>query len=214
MRQELAPQQQREREAMTQQTRTIRSGLAIVVCAAASLALTGSAHAQGFVSPSIGINVGGDQSDCSSFDECQEKRKNYGISIGYLGGLFGFEQEFVHTPDFFGSSVASTENSVTSIMSNVLVAFPAGPIRPYATVGLGALRTRVDFNLGDTARFKDSKLGWNFGGGVMVLPWQHFGIRADVRQYRGTDDVDIGALELEGSPLTYTRISASALLRF
>lgn len=199
---------------MTQQTQAARAGLVAVLLAAASIAMTGTASAQGFLSPSVGINVGGDQSDCSSFDECQEKRKNFGVSIGYLGALFGFEQEFVHSPDFFGTSVASNGNSVTSIMSNLLLAFPAGPVRPYATVGLGALRTSVDFDLSDTATFKDSKLGWNLGAGVMILPWRHFGIRADVRQYRGTSDVDIGALELEGSPLNYTRLSASALLRF
>jgi len=199
---------------MTRQTQTARAGLTIALCAAASIAMTGTANAQGFVSPSIGINVGGDQSDCSSFDECQEKRKNFGVSIGYLGGLFGFEQEFIYSPDFFGRSTASTENSVTAIMSNLLVALPAGPVRPYGTVGLGALRTSVDFNLGDTLRFRDSRLGWNFGAGVMILPWRHFGVRADVRQYRGTDDVNIVGLDLEGSPLNYTRISASALLRF
>ena len=136
------------------------------------------------------------------------------ISCGSPRGALGFEQEFVYSPDFFGTSVASSGNSATSIMSNLLVAFPAGPVRPYATVGLGALRTSVDFNLGDTLRFRDSKLGWDFGAGLFILPWRHFGIRADVRQYRGTGDLEIAGLNLEGSPLNYTRISAGALFRF
>lgn len=199
---------------MTRHNHGTRSALAIAICAVASIAISGSVQAQGFVSPSIGYNAGSQQADCRSLSDCSERRRNYGVGIGYLGGLFGFEQEFVYSPDFFGRSAVSPENSVTAIMSNLLVALPTGAVRPYGSIGLGALRTSVDFNVQDALRFEDAKLGWSYGGGVMILPWRHFGIRADVRQYRGTEDFDVAGLELEGSALTFSRLSASAVLRF
>ncbi|MGE0392442.1 MAG: outer membrane protein [Vicinamibacterales bacterium] len=180
----------------------------------AAVVTTGTARAQGFVSPSLGFNAGSDVADCQRLSDCEERHRSYGVGIGYLGGLFGFEQEFTHAPDFFGTSSASSDNHVTTIMSNLLVAFPAGPIRPYGSVGLGAIRSGVDFNVADTLRFRDAKFGWSFGGGLLVLPTRHFGLRADIRHYRGTGELDIAGLAIEGSPLNFSRMSAGVVFRF
>lgn len=199
---------------MTHHAGGTRTGFAAALVAAASIAMVGVAQAQGFVSPSIGFNAGSELADCQRLTDCEERHRTYGVGIGYLGDLFGFEQEFTHAPDFFGSSATSADNHVTTIMSNLILAFPAGPVRPYGSVGLGAIRSSVDFNVADTLRFQDAKFGWSFGGGLLVLPTRHFGLRAEVRHYRGTGELDIAGLSVEGSPLSFSRLSAGAVLRF
>jgi len=183
--------------------------LAVAVCLAPA-----TARAQGFISPSIGFNLGGDVTDCESIGNCEVRRTGYGVSLGYLGSLFGFEEEIVYTPTFFGESEVSGSNAVTTIMSNLLLALPLGPVRPYGTVGAGAMRTSVDFDLIDTARLRDAGLGWVLGGGVMLLPTERFGVRVDLRHYRGTSDLALPGFTVEGSPLDFSRASASAVIRF
>ena len=180
----------------------------------AVLAAPATADADGFVSPSIGFNFGGDLADCQTVTDCQTHRATYGISIGYLGPLVGVEEEFVYTPTFFGSSSASTSNNVLTLMSNVLVNVPLGPIRPYGTIGLGLLRTNVDFTVAGLASVRNSGLGWDVGGGLFVNATPHLGVRADLRHYRGTGDVNIAGLSLQGSPLNFSRASAALVLRF
>ena len=189
-------------------------GAATVILGLGMLASAGDARAQGFVSPSIGFNFGDHVPGCEEFDDCEVRRAGYGVGIGYLGSLFGFEQEITYSPSFFGDSAVSDGGTVTTIMSNLLLALPLGPVRPYGTAGLGAIRTSVDFDLGDTIRFRDAGLGWVLGGGVLVLPTEHFGLRADVRYYRGTDDFEILGVPLDGSPLAFSRASASVVIAF
>lgn len=182
---------------------------------AAILVLTpAAAGAQGFVSPSIGFNLGGDVTDCESIGSCEVHRTGYGVGIGYLGSLFGFEEEIVYTPSFFGEGDVSGSNAVTTIMSNLLMALPLGPVRPYGAVGLGAMRTSVDFDLVDTARFRDAGLGWVIGGGMIVLPTERFGVRVDLRHYRGLEDLALPGFTIEGSPLDFSRASAAVVIRF
>jgi len=68
-----------------------------------------TAAAQGFISPSVGFNFGGDVTACESIGACEVRRAGYGVGIGYLGTLFGFEEEIVYTPTFFGHSVGHWE---------------------------------------------------------------------------------------------------------
>ncbi len=174
----------------------------------------GTARAQGFISPSIGFNFGSQFADCHSVSDCQTHRVGYGAGLGYLGTLFGFEEELTYTPTFFGDSSVSSQNSVTTLMSSLLVALPFGPVRPYGAIGLGTIRTSADFNLVDTVRFRDSGLGWVIGGGVMIFPTEHVGVRGDIRHYRGTHDLNLPGLSLQGSPIDFSRASASLVFRF
>ena len=194
--------------------RSVREVAAAVMMLVAFLAAPGAARAQGFISPSIGSVFASDFADCQSLSDCETRRSGYGVGIGYLGTLFGFEQEITYTPTFFGESAVSNENSVTTIMSNLLLALPLGPVRPYGMVGLGAIRASADFDLVETVRLKDSGLGWVLGGGLMVLPTQHLGVRADIRYFRGTGDLEAAGFSFEGSPLSFSRASASVVVRF
>lgn len=192
----------------------VRVAAVLAACLAIVLGAAGEARGQGFISPSIGFNFGGEVTGCESVSDCEVRRAGYGVGVGYLGRLFGFEQEITYTPDFFGDGAVSSGSAVTTIMSNLLVALPLGPVRPYGAVGLGAMRTSVDFDLADTVGFRDSGLGWTLGGGVILLPTEHVGVRADIRHFRGTGDLTIPLVSLDESTLDFSRASASIVIRF
>ena len=55
------------------------------------------ARADGFISPFIGFNFGGDSSNCASLTNCEDKRTCFGVSLGTVRGVFGFEEDFGYT---------------------------------------------------------------------------------------------------------------------
>ena len=65
----------------------------VVLCTALvvlTLGLPRTGHAQGFVSPLIGYDFGGD-SGCPEITGCEDKKLNVGVGLGTLGAVFGFE---------------------------------------------------------------------------------------------------------------------------
>src|SRR5215813_6234831 len=134
--------------------------------AAAVLACSATpARADGFISGYVGYNFGGDSQNCLSLRNCEDKRTNWGFSFGSEASPFGFEEDIGYASDFFGHS-PNSENSVLTLMSNLMLIIPAGPVRPYGLIGLGLVRphARTDFDsLTDTSQ---NTLGWDIGGGV------------------------------------------------
>ena len=53
-----------------------------------SISSAAPARAQGFVSPFIGYNFGGD-SGCVEITNCEDKNLNWGVGVGALGSIFG-----------------------------------------------------------------------------------------------------------------------------
>src|SRR3954452_22716383 len=90
--------------------------------------------AQAFISPYAGYNFGGDSANCVSLQNCEEKRLNLGVSFGTTHGIFGFEEDIAYARDFFGRTPGGN-NAVLTVMSNLMLVLPAGPIRPYALAG-------------------------------------------------------------------------------
>src|SRR3982751_7001468 len=106
------------------------------------LMLLGSArqaNAQGFVSPLIGYNFGGD-SGCPQITNCEDKHVDWGLGFGVLGSVVGFEAEFGKTSDFFGST-SNQSTDVLTFMGNFMLAPKIGPIQPYGVGGIGLMRT-------------------------------------------------------------------------
>src|SRR5947199_341067 len=106
---------------------------ALAILCATSAVLVGSVipvHADGFISPFIGFNFGGDSSNCASLTTCDDKRSNFGVSLGTVRGAIGFEEEIGYSPDFFGKTPGG-DNAMLTLMSNLMVVVPAGPIEPY-----------------------------------------------------------------------------------
>jgi len=127
---------------MSDRTTIRRRSLAVLFAALFLFAGTRSAHAQGFISPFIGYNFGGD-AGCPEITNCEDKRVDYGVSFGALGSIVGFEAELGYTKNFFGDTSTQTSNVLT-FMGNFMLAPKFGPIQPYGVIGLGWTQTSVD----------------------------------------------------------------------
>src|SRR5438034_9905686 len=136
---------------------------AIVLALGFTLGTAGMARAEGFISPLIGFNFGGD-ANCPNVQGCEDKRMNYGVSLGAAGSVFGFEEEFAYARDFFGTA-PTLKSSVLTVMSNVMLAPKIGPVRPYLAVGVGLIKTHVDLTTTSILTSDNSNFGWDLGGG-------------------------------------------------
>jgi len=166
----------------------------VMLIGIAVMALTAApASAQWFITPYAGGNFGGDAPNTNF---------NLGAGIGYLGaGVVGFEADFNYAPNFFNSTPTinfETKNSnLSTIMFNAIVTAPTHvPFRPYASGGLGWMRSRID-DVGGAFNVTDNDLGLNLGGGFMAQFNDHVGWRADARYFRAlntknsTNDFDL-----------------------
>jgi opacity protein-like surface antigen len=179
----------------------------------------GTARADGFFIPFIGVNFGGDAG--SEFgDALDASRFNWGASLGWMGaGVIGFEGDFSYSPDFFGKTDLGG-SSVFTAFGNVLLGVPFGGqqgfgIRPYALAGIGTLYPEGDA-FANQFELSEWKLGWDFGGGVMMFFTSHVGLRGDLRYFRTFQALDFLGIELEDGPesLDFTRGSVGFIVRF
>jgi opacity protein-like surface antigen len=149
-----------------------------------------------FFSPFVGANFGG-QANFGDFDDTEdeiERRLDFGASVGWNPGIVGFEVDFGYSPNFFQETRGTGnfefgDSNVTTLMANILVSAPAGTgIRPYASGGLGLIRSRI----GDAEDLFDdltaNDLGLNLGGGVNGQFTDNMGIRGDIRYFRALSD--------------------------
>src|SRR5205809_1109495 len=122
------------------------------------------ARADGFVTPHIGFNFGGDSANCESVSNCQEKRTNFGVTVGSTHSIFGIEADFGYVPHFFGEA-PGLNNGVFHFMTDFIVLVPAGPIQPYAFAGLGLIRPHVTFDVAGLS-LSQNAFGNDLGGGL------------------------------------------------
>jgi len=179
---------------------------------AALLALWSSpARAQGFISPFVGFSFGGDvASSCASLTNCEDRRLNWGVAFGSTHGVLGFEEDIGYAKDFFGKT-ATGDNAVLTVMSNLMVVVPAGPIRPYAIFGVGLMHPHIAF---DTSSLDVSKnaIGYDVGGGLNIFFTHGLGVRGDVRHLHSFQTLTFGLFNDER--LDFWRGSAALVFRF
>lgn len=175
----------------------ITSLLAIVVTAAAPA----KASADWLFTPFVGMNFGGSGTFSDSFGEFDdefEKRSTFGASLAWMGGgALGFEVDFGYAPNFFESTAGDGDfeygdSNVTTLMANVVLGAPVGGqtgggIRPYASGGVGVIRSRID-DVGDIFGDAKNNLGMNVGGGIVGFFSDNVGLRGDVRYFRSLQD--------------------------
>ncbi len=171
----------------------------LIIGALAFALLPATASAQGwFFTPFVGANFGGNASfgDFDDADDEVERRVDFGATLGWNPSVVGFEIDFGWSPNFFENTVGPSnfefgDSNVTTLMGNLLISAPPGRgIRPYASAGLGLIRSQVsgfgDF-LDDVTR---NDLGVNIGGGVNGQFSDNVGIRGDLRYLRSLEDDD------------------------
>ncbi len=168
------------------------------------------AGADGFITPFLGFNFSGDSAHCVSLTSCEEKRLNWGVSLGKTGGIFGFEQDIGYAPSFFGKTPTG-DNAVLTLMSNLLITVPAGPVQPYGLIGIGLIRPHARFSAASLTTDKNA-LGYDIGGGVNLFLVPRVGIRGDVRHMRTLQNVTF--LFFSGAKLDFWRASAGLTFKF
>jgi opacity protein-like surface antigen len=171
-----------------------------------------SARAQVFVSPFIGYDFGGD-AKCPAITNCEDKYINAGASIGLMGALVGWEEEFGYAKEFFGDA-PGLSSSMLTLMSNIMIVPDLGPVRPYALAGVGLMKTHVEFKSSSVFSSTDNHFGWDVGGGVMALFSEHVGVRGDLRYFHAFDDFELLGLTFGDTKLDFGRVSGAAVFTF
>ena len=112
-------------------------------------------------------------------------------------GVIGFEVDFGYAPNFFEETTGDADfdwgdSNVTTLMANLKLGMPiggqtGGGIRPYASGGLGLIKTRID---GPEDLFEVDSTDWglNVGGGIAAFFTDRFGLQGDVRYFRSLQD--------------------------
>jgi len=176
------------------------------------LALTSApASAQGFISPFIGFNYGGD-SGCPTATNCEDKHSNFGVSGGKLGAIGGGEFEFGYAKNFFGDA-PGVDTSVLTLMGNVIIGPKFGFIRPFVLGGVGLIKSHVELTTGSLLD-SSNNFGWDIGGGVMIMFGDHVGVRGDVRRFQSFQNQTILGFSLADEKLSFNRATAGLVLGF
>lgn len=180
-----------------------RAALVVILSSALVGAFPSLASAQGYVSPGLGISFG---------SASAEGRANFVADIGWLPEEpIGVEVDATYAPSFFKSPDVLSENSLATVMGDVIFAAGGerrGPgrgraatiARPYVTVGLGLMSERVQTSDLVTS-ISNQHLGVSAGVGVIALSRRQIGVRVDVRYFHdlvgtdngGTTGIDFGA---------------------
>jgi opacity protein-like surface antigen len=190
--------------------------LAFVLVAGLLLALPAQARADWIFTPYVGVNFGGDTID---------NNVNYGASFGFMGaGIIGVEFDFSYSPNFYDTNndldPFDSEGNVTSVMGNIILGAPIGGmdrgVRPYASAGVGLLRSDVT-SVGNLFDFNENSFGMNAGAGVMGFFSDNVGIRGDIRYFRAFSDTDPDPdvdFDLSVGDFDYWRGSVGLTFRF
>jgi opacity protein-like surface antigen len=195
---------------MTDMSRLIRIGAVALVT---WMVVPSTASAQGYISPLIGYDFGGD-SGCPEVTNCENRKLNWGVSVGSLGSILGSELELAYAKNFFGE-IPGVSSSVLTLMGNGMVAPRFGPVQPYWLIGLGLMKTHVEFAtssvLGENS---ENNFAWDTAGGLMVFFGRSVGIRGEIRHYHAFQDLEILGLRIANTKLDYGRVAAGVVFRF
>jgi opacity protein-like surface antigen len=207
---------------MTTSSLSARIRRTLIMAAMLCGLLPAAARADGLFIPFIGWNFGGDAGSEFS-DAVDSSRLNWGASLAWMGGgVIGFEGDFGYSPDFFGKTDLGGSKVVTGF-GNVMLGIPFGGqkgfgIRPYGVVGIGVIY--ADGEAFETAGrdLNENKVGWDFGGGVLMFFTSHVGIRGDIRYFRTFEALDFLDIEIpnDNGPgnLDFTRGSFGFVARW
>jgi opacity protein-like surface antigen len=191
---------------------TIRRPWIFILAGLVLVAGARRADAQGFISPFLGYNFGGD-AGCPAITNCEDKHANFGVGFGALGSILGIEGEIARTSDFFGAS-PNQSSSVLTFMGNLMLAPKIGPIQPYVVGGIGLLRTTVD----SAGQNNDqNEAAWDVGGGLIGFFGAHVGLRGDVRYFHAFQVIDFSrfpSLPVRDTKLDFGRVSVAMVFKF
>lgn len=196
--------------------------LAASLVTLASAAMPTRASADWLFTPFIGATFGGDAEVGGSGDDFKnkfERRLSYGATLGWMShGIFGFEADFGYAPNFFRADDDSSnfnlvgDGNVTTLMGNLVIGAPSGPVRPYVSGGLGLLKSKVD----DAGQFFDASrndLGYDIGAGLGFFGG-NVGLRGDVRYFRSLQSNDDDSIDFSLGNFKFWRGTLGVTFKF
>ncbi len=186
--------------------------------------LPSKASADWVFTPFIGATFGGSANfagDGENFKNDFDRNFTYGASLaGMGGGAVGFELDFGYTPNFYRPSSSNTgislvgDGNVTTLMGNLIIGAPAGPVRPYVAGGVGLIKSKVD-NAGQfLTSFNSNDFGYNLGGGLMGFFGNNVGLRGDIRYMRSLHNSDPGGVDLSLGDFRFWRGTVGVSFKF
>ena len=172
------------------------------------LVLATPARADWLLTPFLGVTFGGDTPN---------EQVNYGLSFAFLGGgVFGVEFDAVDHPELLRlrqPAVPLEDSNVSTVMGNLMLSIP-GPVRPYASGGVGLVRIGAT-SVGNVFDVDDNSFGFNVGGGIMGQFSEHVGVRGDLRYFRSVQDSDVGDdIDLDLGGFNFWRGSLGVIFRW
>lgn len=190
--------------------------LLTVSCALCLSALPSRAAADILLTPFAGVTF---------VDEADVRKLNYGATVGF-GSLIGFEVDVSRTElgSFDDIPVIRLTADATTLMGNLVIRVPAGPVQPYVSGGAGLIRVSGNVNvpfLGNLVGASADDLGMNVGGGLYLFPARNIGIRGDVRYFRSLSDLSLDSIRdidgIDDLPLPnvdFWRVTGGVTIRF
>lgn len=184
----------------------------VTLAALVALVAPRPAAAQGFIAPFLGWNFGGD-AKCLELTDCEDRSTSWGVAFGALGPVFGFEEEFAYTKDFFGES-PTYGSDVLTLMSNLVISAPIPAVRPYVLGGVGLIKSKIEPTLGSLVSLDNNSFGWDLGGGLIV-GGEHVGVRGDLRYFHTFQDLELAGFTLtDNEKLNFGRASVGVFFKF
>jgi len=173
-----------------------RAAFALVLVAMAAT----PARADWLITPYLGVVFGGAANSfvLNDLDDEFEQRITLGGSVGYMRkGILGFEVDYSVAPNFFqftggtnNFDILDLNSSVQTVMGNVVISRPGGAFRPYLAAGVGTIRVTLNSASDVFGDLTSNDTGYNVGGGAHVFFGKHFGLRGDLRYFRGLEPLD------------------------
>jgi opacity protein-like surface antigen len=199
----------------TRDTSTRRRLLLGILAIGITIGSAAEAQAQGFISPLIGYDFGGDTGcpSLSNLTGCQNKNLNTSVGFGAMGNVLGGEEEIGYASNFFGSA-PGLSSSVLTVMSNLMIVPKIGPVRPYVTAGIGLIKTHVDLTIPSIFTTDNNGLGWDIGGGLIGFVGAHVGVRGDLRYFHSFQDLNVLGFTLSNSKINFGRASVGLVFKF
>ena len=192
----------------------------IVITAMALCLAPATASAEWIFTPFIGASfaAGTDTVDEVINEALESSKMTYGGTLTFLGGgIFGFEVDLGYAPNYFepgDDDLEEVDNSnYTSVMANVIVSTPRGAFRPYATGGVGILKTFVE-GFDEAFNVDKNKLGFNIGGGVYGFFTDRVGLRGDLRYFRQMTTGDDDEADFDVTAFRFWRGTVGVSFRF
>jgi hypothetical protein len=199
-----------------------RGWLAAAAVWTAVLAAPGSAAADWYFTPFVGVKFRGTTTLTDSDFAASNTKPVLGGGVTWLGdGLLGAELEYSLLPGFFERNIQEPlvlNSRVQSLTGSLVVAAPLTltreSLRPYVVAGMGWMGARSDGIPPIDELVKETMLALDLGAGAIGMLGERAGLRFDVRRFTNLDR-DAPSGSSVGRPrLTFWRATVGVTLRY